>query len=558
MTGKIFRLTFFTTAFLLAACFLIISYTLFGSFEDKMKNELKDEAGYISFSIEDGYDKFFNNFSDRQKRVTLISADGSVLADTETDAKELENHSDRAEFLEAKKTGEGYSVRYSDTMTKKTLYYAVALKDGNVLRISMTSNTLVSAFLGLIKWFLPILLIALVFSFMFSVWISKSIARPINRIDPENPEECETYDELSPLLLKISKQKKKMNEQINFTNRIKNEFDLVTENMSEGFLVIDNRANILSCNNSALKLLNAKSSEGNILSLNHDTDFIGIVKTALCGKRYTGNMKFFDSTYTVVSNPIFDDNEKVSGAVIIIIDITESAKREAIRREFTANVSHELKTPLTSISGFAELMMDEDIPKSTVADFSKSIYDEAQRLISLVGDIIKISELDEGGDNFAKESVDLYALSGEIISRMKPYADKKGIELKLLGNTKTVIGSRKILDDMIYNLLDNAIKYNRPGGNATVSVSEEDEKIILSVNDTGIGIDPSLTDRIFERFYRIDKSRQRSDGGTGLGLSIVKHGAIFHNAKITVDSKVDAGTEICIIFPKNVTITDLA
>lgn len=549
MTKKIFNFSFITSVVVILASLVLIIGVLFNFFEGQLKRELASETEYISFALEGNERGFFKKFSSDDKRITLISKDGKVIADNEADPSKMGNHSDREEFAEAEKFGTGTSVRYSNTLTEKTVYYAKKLENGDVLRVSTTQYTIVTIILGLMQPIFVILLIALLLSALLSSKATKKIVTPINAIDLENPEESEAYDELAPLLGKIVSLKKKLNEQITSANQMREEFRLITENMNEGFLVTDKDENLLSYNSAALKLLGTEKCEGNVLTLNRSQKFRDSVSSALKEIRCENTMEHGEKILSIIANPVMESGNIV-GAVIVIIDITENAKREKIRREFTANVSHELKTPLTSISGFAELMKDRSPDADTVKDFSGTIYAEAQRLITLVSDIIKISELDEEGEHFKKENVDIYSLSKNIIERLKPEADKKKIRFNLEGKSTFVFGSKEILDEMIYNLCDNAVKYNKENGNADVIIESDNGKVYVSVKDTGIGIDPSYRDRVFERFFRVDKSRSKAVGGTGLGLSIVKHGAIYHSAQIKLDSTVNKGTTITIIFDK--------
>lgn len=549
MTSRIFRSVFFTSVLTLLASLVLVLGVLFGAFENQIEKELKSEAGYIAYTIENGDMDFFNRFSDSDKRVTLIDSNGEVIADTEADPGKMDNHSDREEVKEALKDGSGTKVRYSKTLTEKTVYYARKLSNGTVLRVSTTQYTIITIVLGLLQPLIFVLVIAMALSLFLSSRVSKRLVKPINSIDLDNPENCDTYDELSPLLHKIINQNRTIAGQIEKARQVQEEFRLITENMSEGFLVIDKSAKILSYNSAALKLLDAEKAEDNVLTLNRTSGFIDTVTTALDGRRAENAMLHGDRTYNLIANPVFNSGE-VIGAVIVIIDVTETAKREAMRREFTANVSHELKTPLTSISGFAELMKAGGIPEETVVDFSTSIYTEAQRLITLVTDIIKISELDEKSDRHDWEKVNLYELSQDVIKRLKISAEKKNVSFTLNGGDAEVYGVRQILDEMVYNLCDNAIKYNKEGGRVSVSVKDGDKEATLSVSDTGIGIPQTQQSRIFERFYRVDRSRSKAEGGTGLGLSIVKHGAIYHNAEISVESEIGKGTKMTISFKK--------
>lgn len=396
------------------------------------------------------------------------------------------------------------------------------------------------------------LIIASFFAAFFAFIASHKIARSINSLDPESVSSNENLEELSPLLSKLAARKRSYDRALRETERRAEEFRLITENMSEGLLTIDEAGTILNHNSAALRFLGEDISIGkNILDINRTSEFRDAIFSALDGKRAENELILNLHTYELIANPVFDGTKTI-GAIIIFLDVTELRKQEQLRREFTSNVSHELKTPLTSISGFAEIMKSGETDSETVSDFSSSIYDEAQRLISLVSDIIKLSELDEGSIEFERENVDLFFLSEEILGRMLPSAEKKSISLSLHGESAVVFGTRKILDEMIYNLCDNAIKYNNDGGNVCIEVTPKDDEILLRVTDDGIGIPESDKDRIFERFYRVDKSHSREIGGTGLGLSIVKHGAIFHDAKITLESELGRGTAISLIFKKSI------
>lgn len=547
MTKKIFRSAFFTSILAVISCLLLIMGVLYGFFEGRIEKELAGEADYVAYAIKDDYQKFFENFSSGKNRITLIAKDGTVLADTQKKPSEMDNHSDRKEFSEAEEYGSGTSVRYSETMTEKTIYYAKKLENGDILRVSTTQYTIFSVIMGLLQPLIFVILIVLVIAFLLSRAAAKSILKPLNELDPDHPEKFEGYEELSPFLQKISSQRRTIEKQVEQAKQKQNEFRLITENMHEGFLVIDKNAAVLSENNAALELFDLETAPKTVFEMNRTEGFLNTIATALSGKRAENQMSHAGRTYSLIANPV-QNGKNTIGAVIIIIDITESEKQEAMRREFTANVSHELKTPLTSISGFAELMKNGGMDEATVKDFSNSIYSEAQRLIALVGDIINLSCLDEGEGKFDKNAVDLKEIAENTVSRLKPFAAQKQVTLKCRLEKAEIIGSAKILGEMIYNLTDNAIKYNRPGGTAEIEVVNDGGKVRLTVRDNGIGIPDEDKDRIFERFYTVDKSRSKSEGGTGLGLSIVKHGAMLHNAEISLKSRISEGTEITITF----------
>lgn len=549
MNKKIFRSSVAVALVVLILSIVLIMSILFQYFENQLQSELESEANYIAYAVENQGLEYIENFTDSDKRITLISPDGDVLADTAANETELDDHYDRQEVIEALKNGKGTSIRYSNTLAEKTVYYAMKMDDGNILRVSTTQYTVVTILMSLIQPILIVFVIAIAVSFALAQKVSKSIIKPINELDLDNPSNNEPYDELAPLLQKISKQKRTIEKQIKEAEYRQEEFRLITENMKEGFIVVDNQMNLLTYNRSALKLLGIEKSQSEKMLTDCDDNLLFAVEKALTGEREKGDLTLNDNHYSLIANPVLE-NDKVIGAVVLIIDVTESVKREQLRREFTSNVSHELKTPLTSISGFAEIMKNGGTPNAVVTDFSTSIYDEAQRLISLVNDIIKISELDEKDVQAESEDVDLYQLSADIINRLKPVADKRNISLNLIGESTIVSGTEKILDEMIYNLCDNAIKYNVDSGTVDIILSESNHHIKLTVRDTGIGIPQSEQNRVFERFYRVDKSHSKEIGGTGLGLSIVKHAAIYHNAEIKLKSELGKGTSITVIFNK--------
>lgn len=549
MTKKIFRSSLLTALIVLAVSLFFVFGILYQYFEGQLINELESKAQYILYAVESGGADALEKISNQNERITLISSDGTVIADTEASADKMGNHLERSEVKQAIENGRGTSVRYSETLTEKIIYYAVKMSDGNILRVSVKHYTVVMILLGLVQPMLVLLLLAAVLCFVLSARVSKAIVKPINSLDLDNPESNNTYEELSPLLNKISRQKKLINEQLQAARQKQEEFRLITENMSEGFLVIDSRRNVLTYNSAALRLLGiSEAPVGDVLAINRSSPFRNAVECALEGKRTENEMTFNESSYSIIANPVLDDNKTI-GAVIVIPDVTERVRREQLRREFTANVSHELKTPLTSISGFAELMMN-GVPADDVKDFSKSIYDEAQRLITLVGDIIKLSELDESADDLEREQVDLRELAKSAAKRLKLAAENKKVTVTVSGDGQ-IIGVRSVLEEMIFNLCDNAVKYNKIGGSVQVVISSNAQKhtVTLTVGDTGIGIPPYAQSRVFERFYRVDKGRSKSAGGTGLGLAIVKHAAARHNAEIRLKSEENKGTEIIVIFP---------
>lgn len=556
MNKKIFRSSLLTVCLVLAATIALIMGLLFHFFEKQIQKELANEAGFLAHALENegaGYFDSFDNKNNRlagNNRITWIDENGTVLFDSRADVSELDNHADRDEIKTAMKEGKGMSTRYSKTLTEKTVNYAIRLSDGSILRVSTEQYTVVTILMGMLQPILFIMFVALILTLVLSARVSKAIIEPINKLDLEVPENNETYEELTPLLRKIADQKETIGEQLADARKKQKEFNLITENMSEGFLVIDADANLLTYNSAALNLLEiTPPADRSVLLFCRAKEFRGVISDVLSGIKAENTMVREERSYSLIANPVYE-KESVIGAVVVILDITEREKRDMLRREFTANVSHELKTPLTSISGFAELMKAGDVLENDVTDFSKSIYDEAQRLITLVNDIIKISELDGQSIPYEKETVDLYELSKEVIGRLEKEADKKNITFHLIGGRAEIIGVHKILEEMLYNLCDNAIKYNKENGTVDVLVNQTGDGVNVIVRDTGIGIPISHQDRVFERFYRVDKSHSKKVGGTGLGLAIVKHGALYHHAKLSLESTVDVGTVVTIAFSK--------
>lgn len=556
MNKKIFRSSLLTVCLVLAATIALIMGLLFHFFEKQIQKELANEAGFLAHALENegaGYFDSFDNKNNRlagNNRITWIDENGTVLFDSRADVSELDNHADRDEIKTAMKEGKGMSTRYSKTLTEKTVNYAIRLSDGSILRVSTEQYTVVTILMGMLQPILFIMFVALILTLVLSARVSKAIIEPINKLDLEIPENNDTYEELTPLLRKIADQKETIGEQLADARKKQKEFNLITENMSEGFLVIDADANLLTYNSAALNLLEiTPPADRSVLLFCRAKEFRGVISDVLSGIKAENTMVREERSYSLIANPVFE-KESVIGAVVVILDITEREKRDMLRREFTANVSHELKTPLTSISGFAELMKAGDVLENDVTDFSKSIYDEAQRLITLVNDIIKISELDGQSIPYEKETVDLYELSKEVIGRLEKEADKKNITFHLIGGRAEIIGVHKILEEMLYNLCDNAIKYNKENGTVDVLVNQTGDGVNVIVRDTGIGIPISHQDRVFERFYRVDKSHSKKVGGTGLGLAIVKHGALYHHAKLSLESTVDVGTVVTIAFSK--------
>lgn len=551
MNKKIFLSSCFVAFTVLIISLAMSTGVLFNQFEKQVEQELKEESELIASVVEDAGVENIADYDFGSRRVTVIGKDGGVIFDSQADASKMENHADREEFKEAVLYGTGMSSRYSDTLTQKNIYYALKLSDGSVLRLSSPHSTIFAIISDLIGPICLIVLLALILSAILAIKLSESILKPINALDLDNPENNKTYDELAPLLTKINRQKLVIENQLHEAKQKQKEFKLITDNMREGLLVIDSNSDILTYNAAAEKLLDITDETSlAALKIYRSTQVIDAVDEALKGNNSECQITQHSRQYSLIANPVFRDGE-IIGAVIVLLDITEKAQREQLRREFTANVSHELKTPLTSIYGFAELMKDGDMKKEDMEDFAKSIYDETKHLITLVGDIIKLSALDEKSRFYEKEKVDLYALACETAERLKVDAAKKHVTVNVEGEKAEYVGVRQILTDIIYNLCENAIKYNRENGSVNISVKENENNIVLKVKDTGIGIPQEHQERVFERFYRVDKSHSKEIGGTGLGLSIVKHGVMYHGGEISMESEPGKGTEITVTFKKN-------
>lgn len=551
MTKRILR-----SILLVAVIVLIVSTgatmgILYHHFGGQLEEELRREASYLSVSVEKEGIEAFESLPADAERVTYIDTDGTVLFDNRAEEDAMENHSDREEIQEAFQQGAGTAVRESDTLSQRTLYYAVRLSDGRVLRVSSTQYNLPGLLGGMIQPILIILILMAAISAWMAYRVSKAIVDPINKLDLEKPEENQVYDEIAPLLTKINRQQKQIKREIADAKRQQDEFSIITENMEEGFVIIDVHTEVLSYNSSALKLLGAEESKEkrSILAMNRSQEFQRIVEAVLSGRHVITMLDFGDRSCQIAANPVFHEGE-ISGAVLLILDVTERMKGEQMRREFTANVSHELKTPLTSISGFAEIINDGFVKPEDTRKFAGRIFKEAQRLITLVNDVIKISQLDEGKLPYEKEETDLYELCKEILRRMEERADAAGVHLYLYGPHVKVNTVQTILDEVLNNLCDNGIKYNKKGGNLTVTIEEDGAEARISVQDEGIGISPEDQKRIFERFYRVDKSHSKAIGGTGLGLSIVKHGAMYLGAEVKVESTLGKGSKFILVLPE--------
>lgn len=549
MRKKIFQNYLLVSVLVMVLCCGLFLGVLFRHYEEQAFEQLTSEAGYIAHGMELSGADYLDTLESGTARVTWVDGSGNVLYDSQADPAEMENHLDRAEIAGALADGAGRDVRFSETMLQRNLYYAVRLGDGTVLRVSCAQGTAISMMLMIFWPILAIALAVLLVCVLLAFRLARHIVDPINQIDLDHPLVDETYAELAPLVSRIQEQNRTIRHQMDELGQRQREFAALTDNMSEGFLLVDYRTNILACNHSAFRLL-TQGKGGQVTNLRRDgcmPQILTTVEAALAGVRTDTVQEVEGVSWQIIANPVVSSGQ-VAGVAVLVMDVTEREQRERLRQEFSANVSHELKTPLTSISGFAELMKEGMVPEDKVKEFAGDIYRESQRLIALVDDIIRLSKLDENTKPFEPESVDLYELSDEILANLKPVADRQQVSLHLSGAHIRISGVWQILNEMVYNLCDNAIKYNRPGGRVDVTVVRQGDRVRLTVSDTGIGIPYPDQSRVFERFYRVDKSHSKEVGGTGLGLSIVKHGAQYHNAQLELKSEPGKGSAISIIF----------
>ena len=550
MTKRIFRsICLVAIAVFLAsvALFLCVLYDYFGNVQH---NQLRTQTELAAQGVQALGEEYFQGLFPKGYRITWISADGDVLFDSQADSAEMENHLAREEILEALSTGYGESARYSITLMERTLYSAKRLPDGTVIRLSVAQSTIPTLLLGMSQPLVVIILIAIVLSFWLAHRLSRHITAPLNRLNLDDPLNNEGYDELSPLLRRIDAQQRQIRQQQRELRQKQEEFEAVSENMAEGILLLNPKGVILGINRSAATLLGTSRAciGKHILSVNRTMEVSELLSAMERGVRAERVLDLNGGKYQLALNPV-REGDAVTGAVLLMLDVTEREQAEQMRREFTANVSHELKTPLHTISGCAELLENGMVRPEDQARFYAQIRSEAGRMIALVEDIIRLSHLDEGAADLKRERVDLYDLAAETVGSLSREAESAGVSVRIAGESSPVDGIPQLLESIVYNLTDNAIKYNRRGGTVTVSVRPTADGIQLRVQDTGTGIPPEHRERIFERFYRVDKSRSKELGGTGLGLSIVKHAARLHDAKIDLQSEVGVGTTITVLFP---------
>ena len=545
MTKRIFRAVCAAALVVFMVTMLLILGVLYDYFSSVQQNQLKAETALAAQGVEQSGENYFSGLQTESYRITWIAANGSVLYDSASDTGAMENHLEREEIKEALATGFGESTRYSATLMKRSLYCAERLTDGTVIRLSVSHDSVLLLLIGMIQPILVIIIVAFILAFVLASRLSKRIVEPLNRLNLDKPLENEEYDELAPLLRRINSQQGQLKQQAATLRQKQNELDTIVGSMQEGMVLLDRNGRILSVNHAAKSLLDAPAAGCGdlLLHVSRNPALQKAVEKASEGQSSAVRTELRGQIIQISAAPVMSE-AGISGAAIVFFDITQREKAEQQRREFTANVSHELKTPLHAISGYSELLKCGIAKPEDMQSFGEKIYGETHRLIALVEDIISLSRLDEGGKELKWAEVDLYASAEKVVGSLADTAAACGVELTLEGGSSYVRGVPELIHGIIYNLCDNAIKYNRPGGKVTVTAAGRR----VTVEDTGIGIPQEHLDRIFERFYRVDKSHSKEVGGTGLGLSIVKHAAMIHKAKIDIKSTVGEGTTVSVTF----------
>lgn len=550
MTKRIFRAIGITALLVFLASFALIMGVLYNYFTSLQQKQLKTQIELAEQGIREQGLSYLEGLSGEDYRITWIAEDGSVLFDSRSLTEEMENHLEREEIREARETGYGESKRYSTTLMERSLYAAKRMADGTILRLSVAQGTVLLLLFGMAQPIGLIVLFAAILSLVIARQLAGKIVKPLNEIDLDHPLNNEGYDELAPLLRRIDSQQGQLKRQQRQLQNKQRELDTIVGSMDEGMILLTAKGQIVSINPAAERLLDTDGGcvGRDFLTVSRNPELYAAVEQAMTGKGAERTAVIHDRSYQLTADPVIA-GDTVSGVAVLMVDVTERLQAEEMRKEFSANVSHELKTPLQSISGYSELLKYGMAKPEDVKPFAEKIYTEAQRLIHLVEDIISLSHLDEGAGDLQRETVDLYQLGEEVIALLQPAARSAGVEVTLTGEPAAIDGIRQLLQQIIYNLCDNAIKYNHTDGSVTVEISREEDAVVLSVTDTGIGIPKEDLGRIFERFYRVDKSRSKEVGGTGLGLSIVRHAARIHEARIQVDSTVGEGTRVAVRFP---------
>ncbi len=551
MKNKIFRALVALAAMAVLLASLLITFVVSQDFFNETKKELSQEARYISMGLASGGDDYLNKIAAENTgdvRVTLIDSDGTVLFDNQAEAKTLENHAMRQEVMEAIANGSGEEERFSDTLDQTTYYYAVRLEDGKILRLARTIDSIYKSVMQMTPFMLGIVILVAALASVVARRLTKNLVQPLDDVNLDEPLDNDTYDELAPFLTRIAKQKRQLSKNLAKLRSKQEELTIITNNMNEGMVLLNGHQNVLFINESAAKIFgfDAKDVIGkNILTVDRAQEVQDLLqKVAAAGSGeglYEKDQRFYQLSGSSVNG---------SGSVILIYDVTEKMAAEQMRREFSANVSHELKTPLQSILGYAEIMKNGLVKDEDKQRFLERIHAEAENMIELIQQIMELSRLDENKSVGDFGDVDLYAMAQNIAARLKYKADKRGITLDIAGSNAVVCGVQSVLSEVVYNLVDNAIKYNKDNGSVSVKVTDGADEVTVSVSDTGIGIGAADRERVFERFYRADKSHNKETGGTGLGLSIVKHGVLYHKGRVDLESELGKGTTITIVLPK--------
>lgn len=552
MTKKIFRSIFAVALTVFLCSVVVIMGALYGYYSSNQMKLLGSQVELASQGVELAGVDYLKSLTADDYRVTLIDSDGSVEFDSAADSAQMENHLERKEIKDALKNGEGQATRYSSTLMERQLYSAKRLSDGRVLRLSCSQYTWWTLFVGMLEPVVAVFFAAVGLSLFLAFRLSKRIVEPLNKMDfdGENPPEG-YYEELSPLVSRIESQKEELKYKEAELKRRKDEFNAATKKMTEGLVLLNEKGKILSINDSASKLLSISSYcvGKDILLLNNSFEMQELIGKAKEGRHCELIVPLDDADYEVTASPVMTDG-KVTAIALLIVNITEREKAEQMRREFTANVSHELKTPLQTISGCAELMQNGLIKPEDVEKFGERIYSESKRMITLVEDIIGLSRLDDGTVDTNKEPVNVKETVSTVIDILKDSAQRKNVTVSLSGNDMTINTVKRLLSEVVYNLCDNAVKYNKDGGRVDITIKEQPDFVSVTVADTGIGIPGSAINRVFERFYRVDKSHSKEVGGTGLGLSIVKHAVKLLGGDVSLESEENKGTSVTVTLPK--------
>ena len=552
MTTRIFRCIFLVALMVLASSLIFVMWVLHSRFMQTELAQLKVEASLASQAVSNEGLPYLESLDDTiDCRITWISPDGTVLYDNRSDTVEMENHLQREEVRQALETGYGQSTRYSGTLMARYIYVAKLLPDGSILRLSASQGSVLGLMLGMWDSIVLVIIAVLALSYWLSRRLSREVVKPLNELNLEMPLANEGYEEIQPLLRQLESQQRQLRAQSTELKQKQKEFNTVTRSLSEGLVLLNSSGTILSINPSAAKLLEVTPNclGADFSVANRNPAVAVLVEQALHGEKQEQTVTLSAGQYLAAASPVRSEGQ-VFGVVLLLFDVTQKQQAEQLRREFTANVSHELKTPLHAISGYAELMKSGLVPQSDMITFSEKIYQESQRMVQLVSDTLRLSRLDEGAADMQWDTVDLYEAAQHTVHELTAPAELAGVSIHLEGSSAYISAIPQLLGAILFNLADNAVKYNKPGGSVTIRIEDRASEALLTVSDTGIGIAPENQQRVFERFYRVDKSHSKAVGGTGLGLSIVKHGVQILGARMDLESEVGKGTTITVHFPK--------